>query len=132
MVVDYGLRLAPRVRRARRRNDIVLLDRYWHDVMVDYSFGRNLHKPPRALAHLLPAPDGVIILDVDEDTALARKSDTPDREYLTERRRLYGEVAARYGGRVVDASREPDAVFTDVHGHVSDIAGLKIDPPEAP
>lgn len=131
MVVDYGLRLAPKVRRARRRNDIVLLDRYWHDVMVDYSFGRHLREPPRALARLLPAPDGVVILDVDEDTALARKSDTPDREYLTERRRLYAELAARYDGRIVDAAREPDAVFADLLGDVTDIAGLPADPPEA-
>ena len=94
MVLDYGVRLAPAVRKARRRSDVVLLDRYWQDVMVDYSYGGDLQDPPRLLRRLLPDPDGMVILDVPEDVALERKTDTPDRAYLTERRRLYREVAA--------------------------------------
>jgi thymidylate kinase/glycosyltransferase involved in cell wall biosynthesis len=121
MVIDYGVRLSPRVRRARRRTDVLLLDRYWHDVLVDYSFGRELADPPRLLTRLLPEPDGVVILDVDEDAALQRKKDTPDRTYLTERRRLYRAVADRCGARVVDATRPAPAVFADVAAHIEDI-----------
>ena len=65
IVVDYGPRLSLRVRHARRASDVLLLDRYWHDVMVDYSFGRALSDPPPLLAALLPRPDGIVILDVD-------------------------------------------------------------------
>jgi thymidylate kinase len=124
MVIDYGLRLSLRVRRARRGSDVLLLDRYWHDVMVDYSFGRDLADPPRALTALLPQPDGMVILDVDADAALQRKTDTPDRVYLTERRRLYRAAADRWGARVVDATRPAPAVFADIAAHVDDIISL--------
>jgi thymidylate kinase/glycosyltransferase involved in cell wall biosynthesis len=125
IVVDYGLRLSPRVRHARRVSDVLLLDRYWHDVMVDYSFGRALSDPPPLLAALLPRPDGIVILDVDEDAALERKSDTPDRTYLAERRRLYRAAAERYGAHLVDATRPTSTVFADVAAHVDDIVGLE-------
>ena len=84
MVVDYGVRLAPAVRRARRANDVVLLDRYWHDVMVDFSFGGPLHEPPRCCAALLPAADGIVILDVPEDDRAAAQ-DRHARRALPER-----------------------------------------------
>jgi thymidylate kinase/glycosyltransferase involved in cell wall biosynthesis len=121
MVVDYGMRIAPVVRRARRTSDVVLLDRYWHDVMVDFSFGGPLHEPPAMLRRLLPDARGLVFLDVEERVALARKPDGPDLRYLSERRRLYGEAAQRYGGKVIDAGREPDAVFRSLSAAVEGI-----------
>jgi thymidylate kinase len=65
-----------------------------------------------------------VILDVDEDAALQRKTDTPDRIYLTERRRLYRAAADRWGARIVDATRPAPAVFADIAAHVEDIISL--------
>jgi glycosyltransferase involved in cell wall biosynthesis/thymidylate kinase len=111
MVVDYGLRLAPAVRRARRENDVLLLDRYWHDVMVDFSFGGPLHEPPALLRRLLPPAHGVIVLDLPEAVALERKAEAADVVYLSERRRLYREAAERYDAVIVDASPGAAEVF---------------------
>ena len=121
LVLDYGARLAPAVRRARRRNDVVLLDRYWQDVMVDLSYGGTLEDPPRLLRRLLPEPAGAVILDVPETIALERKSDTPDLRYLSERRRLYAEVAERSGAVVVDATPPADLVFAALSTEVQRI-----------
>jgi thymidylate kinase/glycosyltransferase involved in cell wall biosynthesis len=123
MVLDYGVRLAPLVRSARRANDVVLLDRYWHDVLVDFSFGGPLHEPPALLRRLLPAVDGIVILDVPEAIALQRKTDTPDAHYLSERRRLYGVVAERYGATVIDATPAPEVVAEAVDAAVDRIVG---------
>ena len=104
MVVDYGMRLAPAVRRARRLNDVVLLDRYWHDVMVDFSFGGPLHEPPALLLRLLPEAQGIVILDrARGGRARTRRRDSR-RAYLSERRRLYREAAERYDAVIVDAA----------------------------
>jgi glycosyltransferase involved in cell wall biosynthesis/thymidylate kinase len=111
MVVDYGMRLAPAVRRARRVNDVLLLDRYWHDVMVDFSFGGPLHEPPALLLRLLPRAQGIVILDVPETVALQRKAETGDMRYLSERRRLYREAAERYDAVIVDATPASVEVF---------------------
>lgn len=121
LIIDYGARLAPAVRRARRRNDVVLLDRYWQDVMVDLSYGGRLEDPPRLLRRLLPEPAGVVILDVPEAIALERKTDTPDLEYLSERRRLYAEVAERSGAAIVDARPAADLVFAELSVEVQRI-----------
>jgi dTMP kinase len=131
MVLDYGVRLAPAVRKAQRRSDVVLLDRYWQDVMVDYSYGGALQDPPRLLRKLLPDPDGMVILDLPEDVALRRKTDTPDRAYLTERRRLYHEVAAKHGAIVVDAERPADEVFELVLAEADRALGRTVDPSES-
>jgi len=118
MVVDYGMRLSPAIRRARRSNDVVLLDRYWHDVMVDFSFGGPLTAPPALLRRLLPEAQGIVILDVPETVALQRKTDTPDARYLSERRRLYREVSERYDAVLLDATPGSDEVFRKVSAAV--------------
>jgi thymidylate kinase len=121
MVVDYGMRLAPAVRRARRVNDVVLLDRYWHDVMVDFSFGGPLHEPPGLLQWLLPQAHGIVILDVPEAVALERKAETADALYLSERRRLYREAAERYEAVIVDAAPASADVFRRLSAAVDSI-----------
>jgi glycosyltransferase involved in cell wall biosynthesis/thymidylate kinase len=117
MVVDYGMRLAPSVRRARRANDVLLLDRYWHDVMVDFSFGGPLHEPPALLRRLLPQAQGLVILDVPEAVALERKAETADVRYL----RLYREAAERYDAVIVDAAPASAEVFRRLSAAVDGI-----------
>jgi thymidylate kinase len=116
--------LRPRVLQALRDGDIVVLDRYWHDVMVDYSYGSELAEAPLALRWLLPDVDGIVILDVPEEEAFRRKIDAPDLEYLRDRRRLYADVASRYGGTVIDATPAPIEVHKDVLRAVLTHAGL--------
>ena len=110
MVIDYGIRTSVRVRRARRRLDLLVLDRYWHDVIVDLSAGGEMAKPPRLLTLLLPRPDRVVVLDLPEEQALVRQPDALDLTYLRQRSRLYGVVAAQPGAALVDASGTEAAV----------------------
>jgi thymidylate kinase/glycosyltransferase involved in cell wall biosynthesis len=110
MVVDYGLRLAPAVRRARARADLVVLDRYWPDVLVDQSAGGGLADPPALLLRLLPAADRVTVLDLPEAGAMARQPESPDLVYLRDRRRLYRELAARGDALLVDGSQPAERV----------------------
>jgi len=110
MVLDYGIRTSVRVRRARRRLDLLVLDRYWHDVIVDLSAGGEMAKPPRLLTMLLPRPDLVLVLELPEEQAIVRQPDALDLTHLRERRRLYGVVAAQPDAALVDASGTESAV----------------------
>ena len=110
MVLDYGLRTSVRVRRARRRLDLLVLDRYWHDVIVDLSAGGEMAKPPRLLTFLLPRPDRVVVLELPEEKALTRQPDALDLTHLRQRRELYGVVA-----------REPDAELVDASGTEAEV-----------
>jgi thymidylate kinase len=118
MVLDYGLQVAPRLLRARRSAEVVIVDRYRHDVIIDLSAGGELLHTPLVLRWLLPAPDVLVVLDVDEDTALARKPDSPDLTYLRDRRRLYRELALDPSAILIDASEPTDVVSDAVFGAI--------------
>ncbi len=110
MVLDYGLRTSVRVRRARRQLDLLVLDRYWHDVIVDLSAGGEMAKPPRLLTLLLPRPDRVLVLELPEEVAIMRQPDALDLTHLRQRRRLYSVVASQPDAALVDASGTEMAV----------------------
>jgi hypothetical protein len=111
MVLDYGLQVAPRLTMALRSAEIVIVDRYRHDVIIDLSAGGDLGIAPRALRWLLPEPDLIIVLDVAEEIALGRKPDTPDLTYLEQRRQLYRRMAEGMPAAVlIDATDPPDVV----------------------
>jgi thymidylate kinase len=110
MVLDYGLQVAPKLIMARRRSEVVIVDRYRHDVLIDLSAGGKLKPTPRVLHRLLPDPDLIVVLDVDEQVALARKPDSPDLTYLEQRRRLYGQLAQGPDAILVDASEATEVV----------------------
>jgi thymidylate kinase len=119
MVLDYGLQVAPKLMRARRSADVVIVDRYRHDVLIDLSAGGELVRAPKVLSWLLPEPDLILVLDVDEETALARKPDSLDLTYLRERRRLYGELALSPTAVLIDASESTEAVSEAVARAIS-------------
>jgi thymidylate kinase len=114
MVLDYGFQVAPRLVLARRSAEVVIVDRYRHDVLVDLSAGGELVHTPRALGWLLPEPDLILILDVEEGIALSRKPDSPDITYLEERRQLYRRLAQGTSTILIDASESTEVVSESV------------------
>jgi|ERR1700735_180471 len=124
MVLDYGLQVAPKVIRARRRSEVVIVDRYRHDVLIDLSAGGELKPTPRVLRWLLPDPDLIVVLDVDERVAFARKPDSPDLTYLEQRRRLYGQLAQGSTAILIDASDPTDVVSDSVFGAIVNNSNL--------
>jgi thymidylate kinase len=119
IVVDYGLWTALRVRWARKKDQVVLLDRYWPDVMVDLSAGGDLQPTLPLLRCLLPDPDLLVVLDLRPEEAMKRKPESPDLRYLSGRRRLYLEIAAQEDGLVIDAAKDPDEVQQTIRAELA-------------
>jgi thymidylate kinase len=98
------------------RGRLVIYDRYVYEASLP-------PKPPLlaakrvyfgALARLMPRPDAAVVLDVPGEIAYQRKQENPPDELEAERR-VYAELAAREPHvHLVDASRGPDDVRTDV------------------
>ena len=98
------------------RGRLVIYDRYVYEARLP-------PKPPliavkrlyfRVLEGILPRPDAAVVLDVPGDVAYRRKQENPPGELESERR-VYAELAEREPlVEMVDASRGPDAVRTDV------------------
>jgi thymidylate kinase/glycosyltransferase involved in cell wall biosynthesis len=119
IVIDYGLWTALRVRWARKKDQVVLLDRYWPDVMVDLSAGGDLQPTLPLLRRLLPDPDLLVVLDLRPEEAMRRKPESPDLRYLSGRRRLYLEIAAQENGLVIDAAKDADDVQQTIRAELA-------------
>lgn len=72
-VAGYWITLKPRL----VRNDLILFDRYYHDLLADptrYRL-RGLARLARLVGRLIPGPDVFLILEAPETAILARKSE---------------------------------------------------------
>jgi dTMP kinase len=116
VLTERLIELSFRVRSARRRAEVVVCDRYLFDSLVDLA--TDLGEPAEVAARrltrwycrLLPKPDTVALLDLDPETAFARKSDIPSVSYLAARRALYRRFAQAGGWTLIDAADHPEAV----------------------
>jgi thymidylate kinase len=95
----------------------LVVDRFVYDILVDVMV--DVNKPElyktlvgRLMLSLIPSHAITFLFDIDEDTALKRKNDIPDKRYLTKRRSHYLALA-RYQKIVkIDSS----SAFNDVQG----------------
>jgi len=91
-VLGYALRILPR----RRRNSLIVFDRYFYDYLVDPERCRVRHATLLAawLARLVPRPDDVIVVTAPLEVVQARKRELPPAE--SERQlAAYEALAAR-------------------------------------
>jgi|GEM_PF-594658 len=108
--IDYAVRTVPLVVRARRSVQLVIVDRYFPDALVDLAVNFDVPTVGDGVFRLFPRAAIVLVLDVSEEIALARKDDIPSREYLAQRRPRYLRLAEQHGWPVIDASQPTDEV----------------------
>jgi thymidylate kinase len=110
LALAWARYLRARVHRAAGR--LVVLDRYVYDTLL----------PPRQplpglqrahawlVAHSLPAPDLVLVLDIPGDTAFARKNEHEPQSLEYQRRGYLALVGRLRHAHVVDATADADSV----------------------
>lgn len=100
------------------RGITVFLDRGLHDVLVETMVAigdYGLYKTRIAgLLLRLVEPDLVIMLDVDEAKVLTRKTDIPNLEFVTTRRKRYKHIVSHLQMTVVNANKPFNEVHKDV------------------
>lgn len=75
-LVDLGLFLGYRLYLERVRGQILIMDRYFYDTLVDVADGRHWWLL-RQLARLAPTPDLPVFLDTGPEEAFRRKREYP-------------------------------------------------------
>ncbi len=118
-VTDAVLHVFFRIIVPLKKGTIILCDRYIPDLIVDLicDTGDNdfLRKmPSRLLLSSIPRNSKLILIDVDEQTALSRKNDIPNITYLTKRRRLYLMLANILGMPILDGKKTITEVQKDL------------------
>lgn len=90
-----------RLVRGKRKVDVVITDRYILDSVIHlrhrYAAGGSLPAPSRLVVWLSPSPVRAYLLDVDAETAAARKDDEFGLDELREQAALYREESERIG-----------------------------------
>jgi thymidylate kinase len=88
--IDLLVFLAYRAYIERVSGRVLIMDRYFYDTLVDFADDRRWWLV-RVLARFTPTPDVAIYVDVDPETAFARKGEF-SVEYLRSRRLRYAAV----------------------------------------
>lgn len=101
---------------------LILLDRYYHDILVDpqrYRYGGPMW-PARWIAKLIPKPDLWILLDVPAEKLQERKQDVSVDESARQREEYLKLFREMKDGIVVDGSQSLDDVVADVNQAIID------------
>lgn len=93
-LTDYLTQISFRLIKSYFKNDVILLDRYYYDAVVDVSTELNFSETEtislvKKLSKFFPRPDLIFLLDVPEEISFERKDDIPSIDYLRDRRRVY-------------------------------------------
>ena len=110
-VFGYLLDVYPRL----VESTFVLLDRYYHDLLVHphgYRYGGPLWIA-RLVGRFVPRPHLVILLDAPAEVIQARKPELPFEETARQREAYLGVVEGLSNAHVVDTSQPLDAVVDE-------------------
>jgi thymidylate kinase len=114
--VDLLVFLVYRAYIERLRRRVLIMDRYFYDTLVDVADERR-QRLIRFLARLTPTPDVAFYVDVDPETAFARKGEF-SIQYLRERRQRYAAVLPLVPSRVTLEAGELVATLATLRGVV--------------
>ena len=122
LFADYWLGYFRGVRSATVRTRLVVFDRYFYDILVDPE--RVLYGGPRwlpgVLAHFLPKPDMVVLLNAAPEVLWSRKQEVPFEEVVRQQA-AYLEMAQKIKGAVIiDAARSKTEVVLEVREAILD------------
>lgn len=96
--VDLVVFLCYRVYVERLRRQVLIMDRYFYDTLVDVADGRRWTWI-RLLQRITPTPDVAVYIEVEPEVAFARKGEYTI-EYLRRRHERYRTVFAGIGSRL--------------------------------
>ncbi len=97
------------LRRARRKGQAVILDRYIYDELANLPLASRLTRAfIRLMLAIAPRPDVAYLLDADPETARARKPEYPV-EFMRDCRRAYLHLATLAGMSVIPPLPLPQA-----------------------
>ncbi|HOK43890.1 MAG TPA: dTMP kinase [Thermoclostridium caenicola] len=124
------------IKPALAENKAVICDRFVDSSMAYQGIGRGLGTEKVWMVNQLAIdgclPDITFFMDVDADTAMARRNakgeeaDRIESEDMVFHRRVYSgylELAKSFPDRIrrIDVNRNPDAVFAEIRGYVDEL-----------
>lgn len=122
LLLDYSLQLLFKIRIPKLLGKSIVCDRYVYDTVINdisADHGLSIHEMKKVIDKLFYfaiRPDIAFLIDLPEEIAYQRKSDTPSLEYLRERRKLYLEIAREFRIVVLEGTKELDELLKEIVG----------------
>jgi thymidylate kinase len=114
--LEYSLGYFLIVKPALRKGEVIIFDRYFHDILVDpkrYRFERPMSFAKR-VAQIVPHPDIVFVLNAPAAVVQSRKEEVP---FVETQRQLveYKNVMELFSsGFVIDATKNPSEIASEI------------------
>ena len=114
--VDFILGTWFKINPLKRKNHLVIFDRYYYDYFADtirykYNLSQSLI---RRFARLIPRPDIVFILDADTEVIWNRKKEVPMKEVARQRKAYASILGMNLNGIRIDVNRSVEEIVTEV------------------
>lgn len=114
--VDFILGTWFKINPLKRKNHLVIFDRYYYDYFADtirykYNLSQSLI---RRFARLIPRPDIVFILDADTEVIWNRKKEVTLEEVARQRKAYASLLGMNLNGIRIDVNRSVEEIVTEV------------------
>ena len=114
--VDFILGTWFKINPLKRKNHLVIFDRYYYDYFADtirykYNLSQSLI---RRFARLIPRPDIVFILDADTEVIWNRKREVPLEEVARQRKAYVSILDMNLYGVRIDVTRSVEEIVAEV------------------
>lgn len=114
-----------RTRRLRRGGGVVLYDRHPCEFLTAPEPSSAMGRTRRTvLAHSLPRPDLVLVLDTEPEVLFARKPEHPLPHVVAARERYLALARSLPGAVVIDAGRRPEDVVATARAAITQAYAL--------
>lgn len=123
--VDFILGTYFRINPLKRKNHLIVFDRYYYDYFADtirykYNLSQNLI---RFFSRFIPKPDIVFILDADTEVIWNRKREVPMEEVARQRTAYASILDMNLNGVLVDVDRDVDTIVEEVASRILRCSG---------
>ena len=107
LAFDYWMGYLAGTRRATIRTRLVIFDRYFYDILVDPKRVRYDGPAwlPRALSHILPKPDLVLVLNAAPEVLWSRKQEVPYEEVVRQQQEYLKVAGSLDSVAIIDAAQ---------------------------
>ena len=107
LAFDYWMGYLAGTRQATMRTQLVVFDRYFYDILVDPKRVRYDGPAwlPRALSHILPKPDLVLVLNAAPEVLWSRKQEVPYQEVVRQQEEYLRVADGLNSVAVIDAAQ---------------------------
>jgi dTMP kinase len=124
--IDQILTYYLKVKNVLDKNDLVLLDRYYYDMIItdiypnikNHDIKMNTIINRLMCMFKLKKPDLAFLIDLPEDIAFGRKNDVPDLEFLSIRRYLFKQIQTDPPFIIIDGNRNQEEIIEEVSKYI--------------